>query len=77
VRVVVAPDGFGGTLGADEAAAAIAAGWRRARPDDDLVTVPMSDGGEGLLRAVASPTTCGSTSRSPAPTATRSRPRGS
>jgi glycerate 2-kinase len=56
VRVVIAPDGFGGTLGADEAAAAIATGWRRRRPADDLVTVPMSDGGEGLLRAVATPT---------------------
>jgi glycerate 2-kinase len=56
VRVVIAPDGFGGTLGADEAAAAIAAGWRGARPDDDVVLVPMSDGGEGLLRAVATPT---------------------
>jgi glycerate 2-kinase len=54
VRVVVAPDGFGGTLTADEAAAAILTGWRRARPEDDLVPVPMSDGGEGLLRAVAS-----------------------
>jgi glycerate 2-kinase len=55
VRVVIAPDGFGGTLAADEAAAAIAAGWRRARPGDELVTVPMSDGGEGLLRVVATP----------------------
>jgi glycerate 2-kinase len=55
VRVVVAPDGFGGTLAADAAAAAISAGWRRARPHDLLVTVPMSDGGEGLLRAVATP----------------------
>jgi glycerate 2-kinase len=55
VRVVIAPDGFGGTLAADEAAAAIAAGWRRVRPQDDPVTVPMSDGGEGLLRAVATP----------------------
>jgi glycerate 2-kinase len=55
VRVVIAPDGFGGTLAADEAAAAIAAGWRRVRPRDELITVPMSDGGEGLLRAVATP----------------------
>lgn len=55
MRVVIAPDGFGGTLAADEAAAAIAAGWRRARPQDELVSVPMSDGGEGLVRAVAAP----------------------
>lgn len=55
VRVVVAPDSFGGTLTADEAAAAIADGWRRARPDDELVQRPMSDGGEGFLEAVGRP----------------------
>jgi glycerate 2-kinase len=55
VRVVIAPDGFGGTLAADEAAEAIAAGWASVRPDDELRAVPMSDGGEGLLRAVGRP----------------------
>jgi glycerate 2-kinase len=53
VKVVIAPDGFGGTLSAGEAAAAIAEGWRRARPADELVAVPLSDGGEGLLEVVA------------------------
>ncbi len=52
MRVVIAPDGFGGTLTAREAAAAIAAGWRRVRPDDHLLERPMSDGGEGLLDTV-------------------------
>lgn len=52
MRVVVAPDSFGGRLSAREAAAAIVEGWRAARPDDDLVEVPMSDGGEGLLEVV-------------------------
>lgn len=52
MRVVIAPDSFGGTLSARGAAEAIAAGWRRARPDDDLRLVPMSDGGEGLLEVV-------------------------
>jgi glycerate 2-kinase len=55
MRVVIAPDGFGGTLAADEAAAAIAEGWRRARPDDAVRCVPMSDGGEGLLAVLARP----------------------
>jgi glycerate 2-kinase len=54
VRIIVAPDGFGGTLSAREAAEAIAEGWRRARPDDELVRIPLSDGGEGLLDAIAS-----------------------
>lgn len=53
MRVVIAPDGFGGTLTARQAAAAIAAGWREARPDDQLLERPMSDGGEGLLDALA------------------------
>jgi glycerate 2-kinase len=53
VRVVVAPDGFGGVLTARQAAEAIAEGWRRARPDDELTLRPLSDGGEGLLDVVA------------------------
>lgn len=53
MKVVVAPDGFGGTLTAVEAAAAMAEGWRRARPGDDVVIVPMADGGEGTLDVVA------------------------
>jgi len=49
VRVVVAPDSFKGSLGAAEAAEAIAAGVRQARPDADIVVLPMADGGEGTL----------------------------
>jgi glycerate kinase len=44
VRVVIAPGSFGGTLGAVGAAEAIAAGWRRAAPADDLVLLPAADG---------------------------------
>lgn len=49
MRVVIAPDKFAGTLSAVEAAAAIAAGWSRRAPDDELVQVPMSDGGPGFV----------------------------
>ena len=42
------PDKFRGTLRADEAAAAMAAGLRRAGYDD-VVEAPMADGGEGTL----------------------------
>ncbi len=52
MRVVVAPDSFGGSLTASEAAAAIAAGWSAARTGDDVVLHAMSDGGEGLLDVV-------------------------
>lgn len=56
MRVVVAPDSFGGTLSAGEVAEAIAAGWRQERPGDELVVLPLSDGGEGLLEVVAAGT---------------------
>ena len=49
MRVLVAPDGFGGTLSAVEAATAIADGWRRAAPHDEVVTAPLSDGGPGFV----------------------------
>ncbi len=49
MRVLFAPDSFGGTLTAVEAAAAMAEGWRRRAPDDELVLAPMSDGGPGFV----------------------------
>jgi glycerate kinase len=49
MRVVFAPDKFAGTLTAVEAAAAMARGWARRSPDDELVQVPMSDGGPGFV----------------------------
>ncbi len=52
MRVLVAPDKFRGTLSARQAADAVATGWRRARPDDDLDLVPMADGGEGTMDAL-------------------------
>ncbi|WP_138759880.1 glycerate kinase [Modestobacter altitudinis] len=52
MRVVVAPDSFKGTLGAAAAAEALAAGWRAERPDDEVLTLPLADGGEGTLEAL-------------------------
>jgi glycerate kinase len=48
----MAPDKFAGTLTAAEAARAMADGWVSVRPDDDIVLVPMADGGEGLVAVV-------------------------
>ena len=48
MRILVAPDKFAGTLSAVEAAEAIAEGWRRTAPDDEVVTIPMADGGPGF-----------------------------
>lgn len=49
MRVLFAPDSFGGTLTAVEATQAMAEGWRRRAPHDDLVLAPMSDGGPGFV----------------------------
>jgi glycerate kinase len=49
MRVLAAPDKFRGTLTAPEAARAMATGWRRVRPDDEVTQLPMADGGEGTL----------------------------
>jgi glycerate kinase len=52
MRVVVAPDKFEGSLGAGQAAGAIEAGLRRARPDAEVVRLPLGDGGAGTLEAL-------------------------
>jgi len=49
VRILIAPDCFTGTLTAVQAAEAIADGWRRGAPQDELTLVPLSDGGPGFL----------------------------
>ena len=49
MRVVVCPDKFAGTMDAPTAAHAIAEGWARAAPDDELVLVPLADGGPGFV----------------------------
>lgn len=52
MRVVIAPDKFAGTLSAVQAAEAIAAGWHDTSPRDELVTVPLSDGGTGFVDVI-------------------------
>jgi glycerate kinase len=54
MRIIVAPQEYKGTLTAEEAAAAIAEGVRRAVADADVELVPMADGGPGTVRAIAS-----------------------
>jgi glycerate kinase len=52
MRLLVAPDKFRGTLTAAQASDAIAAGWRRDRPGDEVIELPLADGGEGTLEAL-------------------------
>ncbi|HEX8004431.1 MAG TPA: glycerate kinase [Mycobacteriales bacterium] len=53
MRVLIAPDSFSGTLSARAAAAAIAVGWRRRRPDDVVDVLPVADGGLGTVDVLA------------------------
>lgn len=52
VRILVAPDGFTGTLTAVQAAEAVAAGWSRGAPHDALELLPLADGGPGFLEVL-------------------------
>jgi glycerate kinase len=52
LRVLVAPDSFKGSLTSVEVARALAAGWNRARPADEVRLAPLADGGEGTLVAI-------------------------
>ena len=53
MRVVICPDSFKGSLSADAAARAMARGVRWARPGARIVRLPVADGGEGTLAALA------------------------
>ncbi len=51
-RVLVAPDSFKGSLTSLQVTDAIATGWARVRPADQIDRCPISDGGAGLLDAL-------------------------
>jgi glycerate kinase len=52
-RVLVAPDSYKGSLSSVAVARALADGWTRGRPADEVALSPLADGGEGTLDAVA------------------------
>lgn len=51
--ILVAPTSYKATIGASEAAEAIGARLRAALPEEPVVEMPLSDGGPGLLDALA------------------------
>jgi glycerate kinase len=53
LNILIAPDKFKGTLTASEAAKAIGQGWQRARPEDHLDLLPITDGGDGFGDAIS------------------------
>ena len=52
MRILVAPDSFKGSLNPLAVARALADGWRRARPLDEIRLIPLADGGEGTLESI-------------------------
>lgn len=52
-RVLVAPDSYKGSLTSVAVARAVADGWSRGRPEDEVSLAPLADGGEGTLDAIA------------------------
>ncbi|MDQ3128508.1 MAG: glycerate kinase [Chloroflexota bacterium] len=52
LTVLIAPDSFKGSLTSVEVARALAAGWSRARPADEILLAPLADGGEGTTVAI-------------------------
>lgn len=75
MRVLIAPDSFGETLTAVQAAEAMAAGWSAARPGDVVVLAPQSDGGPGFVDVISATTSGMRSSRVAGPlgTATAAR----
>ncbi len=53
MKIVVAPDSFKGSMTARQAARAMKAGAHRAFPNAEIISVPLADGGEGTLEALA------------------------
>ncbi|WP_257347270.1 glycerate kinase [Pseudalkalibacillus decolorationis] len=56
MKIVIAPDSFKESLSAPEVASAVEKGFRQVLPEAEYVKVPMSDGGEGLVEALANAT---------------------
>ena len=52
MRILIAPDKFKGSLGAQAVGHAIASGIRKALPEAELEIVPLADGGEGTAEAI-------------------------
>jgi glycerate 2-kinase len=52
MRILIAPDKFKGSLGAEEVAERISAGVRSALPRAEIELLPLADGGEGTAETI-------------------------
>jgi len=53
LNILLAPNALKGSLSASSAAEAMALGIRRRLPDADIRTIPVADGGDGMIEAIA------------------------
>ena len=53
MRILIAPDSFKESLSAKEVALALKSGFEKALPDAEFDLMPIGDGGEGTLDALA------------------------
>ena len=53
MRILIAPDSFKESLSAKEVALALKLGFEKALPDTEFDLMPIGDGGEGTLDALA------------------------
>ena len=53
MRILIAPDSFKESLSAKEVALALKSGLEKALPDTEFDLMPIGDGGEGTLDALA------------------------
>lgn len=56
MKIVIAPDSYKESLSALEVARAIEAGFREIYPDAEYIKLPVADGGEGTVEAMAAAT---------------------
>jgi len=55
-KFVLAPDSFKESMTAKEVCEAMEEGFRRSRPNDEFIHVPMADGGEGTVQSLVDAT---------------------
>ena len=53
-RVILAPDSFKGTMSAAQVCQILEGEIKRLAPDVELISIPMSDGGEGMAQSYVS-----------------------
>ncbi len=56
MKIVIAPDSFKGSLSASKVAESITLGINKVLPEAEIVELPLSDGGEGLVDALVKAT---------------------